>query len=172
MNRIDETRPFIPVNIAVLTVSDTRTEKTDKSGDVLAAMIAEAGHHLADRAIVTDDAKDVRKQVKKWIKDPEIDVVITTGGTGFSERDVTPEAVKPLFDKEIDALVEKSEAALDFNENVKLVKEIQLEAIKRFTSAYTVFTLNDNNLLSSRVQNYETSLCYPVQRTEMWMKRS
>ena len=102
MNRIDETRAFIPVNIAVLTVSDTRTEKTDKSGDVLASMIAEAGHHLADRAIVTDDAKAVRKQVKKWIKDPEIDVVITTGGTGFSERDVTPEAVRPLFEKEID----------------------------------------------------------------------
>jgi molybdenum cofactor biosynthesis protein B len=102
MNRIDETRPFIPVSIAVLTVSDTRTEKTDKSGDLLAAMIAEAGHRLAARAIVTDDAKAVRKQVKKWIKDPEIDVVITTGGTGFSERDVTPEALRPLFEKEID----------------------------------------------------------------------
>jgi molybdenum cofactor biosynthesis protein B len=102
MNRIDETRPFIPVSIAVLTVSDTRTEKTDKSGDVLAAKIAETGHRLAARAIVTDDAKAVRKQVKKWIKDPGIDVVITTGGTGFSERDVTPEAVTPLFEKEID----------------------------------------------------------------------
>jgi molybdenum cofactor biosynthesis protein B len=102
MNRIDESRPFVPVNIAVLTVSDTRTEKTDKSGDALAAMIAEAGHHLVDRAIVKDDAKAVRKQVKRWIKEPEIDVVITTGGTGFSDRDVTPEAVKPLFEKEID----------------------------------------------------------------------
>ncbi len=102
MSRIDESRPFIPVNLAVLTVSDTRTEKTDKSGDLLASMIAEAGHHLADRAIVTDDAKAVRKQVKKWIKDPRIDVVITTGGTGFSQRDVTPEALKPLFEKEID----------------------------------------------------------------------
>jgi molybdenum cofactor biosynthesis protein B len=101
MNRIDETRPFIPLNIAVLTVSDTRTEKTDKSGDVLAKMIAEAGHHLADRAIVTDDEKAVRKQVKKWIKDKDVDVVITTGGTGFSPRDVTPEALQPLFDKEI-----------------------------------------------------------------------
>lgn len=102
MTRIDETRPFIPVSIAVLTVSDTRTEKTDKSGDLLAAMIAEAGHRLADRAIVTDDAKSIRKQVKNWIKDPEIDVVITTGGTGFAARDVTPEALKPLFEKEID----------------------------------------------------------------------
>jgi molybdenum cofactor biosynthesis protein B len=102
MNRIDETRPFIPVRIAVLTVSDTRTEKTDKSGDVLAALIAEAGHELAGRAILRDDAKAVRKQVKKWIKDEDIDVVITTGGTGFSARDVTPEAVKPLFEKEFD----------------------------------------------------------------------
>ena len=79
MSRIDESRPFIPVNIAVLTVSDTRTEKTDKSGNLLASMIAEAGHHLAARAIVTDDVKAVRKQVKEWIKDPEVDVVITTG---------------------------------------------------------------------------------------------
>ncbi len=102
MNRIDETRQFIPVNIAVLTVSDTRTEKTDKSGDALAAMIAEAGHQLTARAIVKDDARKVRKRVKSWIKDPAIDVVITTGGTGFSPRDVTPEAVKPLFEKEID----------------------------------------------------------------------
>lgn len=102
MSRIDESKPFIPVNIAVLTVSDTRDAKTDKSGDLLASMIAEAGHHLAGRAIVTDDAKAIRKQVKKWIKDPEIDVVITTGGTGFAERDVTPDALKPLFEKEID----------------------------------------------------------------------
>ena len=102
MNRIDETIPFIPVSIAVLTVSDTRNEKTDKSGALLASMIEQAGHHVAERAIVIDDAKAIRKQVKTWIKDPEIDVVITTGGTGFAERDVTPEAVKPLFDKEID----------------------------------------------------------------------
>ena len=102
MNRIDETRPFIPVRIAVLTVSDTRTEKTDKSGALLASMIEEAGHEVAERAIVEDDAKAIRKQVKRWINDPEVDVVITTGGTGFTGRDVTPEAVKPLFEKEID----------------------------------------------------------------------
>ena len=102
MNRIDETRPFIPVRIAVLTVSDTRTQKTDKSGPLLAGMIEQAGHQLAERAVVADDAKAIRKQVKKWIKDKEIDVVITTGGTGFTGRDVTPEAVKPLFEKEID----------------------------------------------------------------------
>ena len=102
MNRIDETRPFIPVRIAVLTVSDTRTEKTDKSGALLASMIEEAGHEVAEHAIVEDDAKGIRKQVKQWINDPEVDVVITTGGTGFTGRDVTPEAVKPLFEKEID----------------------------------------------------------------------
>jgi molybdenum cofactor biosynthesis protein B len=102
MARIDESVPFIPLRIAVLTVSDTRDEKDDKSGAVLASMIAEAGHQLADKDIVTDDEKKIRKKVRKWIKDPEVDVVITTGGTGFSPRDVTPEAVKPLFEKEID----------------------------------------------------------------------
>jgi molybdenum cofactor biosynthesis protein B len=102
MARIDESVPFIPLRIAVLTVSDTRDEKNDKSGAVLASMIAEAGHQLADKDIVTDDEKKIRKKVRKWIKDPEVDVVITTGGTGFSARDVTPEAVSPLFDKEID----------------------------------------------------------------------
>lgn len=102
MARIDESVPFIPLHIAVLTVSDTRDEKDDKSGAVLASMIAEAGHRLADKDIVTDDEKKIRKKVQKWIKDPGVDVVITTGGTGFSARDVTPEAVRPLFDKEID----------------------------------------------------------------------
>jgi molybdenum cofactor biosynthesis protein B len=102
MARIDESVPFIPLRIAVLTVSDTRDEKDDKSGAVLASMIAEAGHQLADKDIVTDDEKKIRKKVRKWVKDPEVDVVITTGGTGFSARDVTPEAVKPLFEKEID----------------------------------------------------------------------
>ncbi|HEY6669801.1 MAG TPA: molybdenum cofactor biosynthesis protein B [Methyloceanibacter sp.] len=102
MNRIDETRPFIPVRVAVLTVSDTRTKKTDKSGPLLVSMITEAGHDVAEHAVVEDDPKAIRRQVKRWIKDPEVDVVITTGGTGFTGRDVTPEAVKPLFEKEID----------------------------------------------------------------------
>ena len=102
MSRIDETRPFIPVRIAVLTVSDTRTHKTDKSGPLLVSMIEEAGHQVAEHAIAEDDMTAIRKQVKRWIKDPNVDVVITTGGTGFTGRDVTPEAVKPLFEKEID----------------------------------------------------------------------
>ena len=102
MNRMDETRPFIPVRIAVLTVSDTRTQKTDKSGPLLVSLIKEAGHELAQHAIVEDDPKAIRKQVKRWIKDKQVDVVITTGGTGFTGRDVTPEAVEPLFEKKMD----------------------------------------------------------------------
>ena len=94
MTRIDETRPFIPVRIAVLTISDTRTPKTDKSGPLLASLIKEAGHELAEHAIAEDNVKAIRKQVKRWIKDPQVDVVITTGGTGFTGRDVTPEAVQ------------------------------------------------------------------------------
>jgi len=102
MPRIDETRPFIPVGIAVLTMSDTRSLAEDKSGNLLAEMIAEAGHAVKDRALVKDDVDAIRDKVSAWIADPEIDVVITTGGTGFTGRDVTPEAVKPLFEKEID----------------------------------------------------------------------
>ena len=99
---IDTTRDFIALRIAVLTISDTRDEKTDKSGNLLASMISDAGHQVVEQAIVPDEVKKIRKQVKKWIKAPEIDVVISTGGTGFAPRDVTPDAVKPLFEKEID----------------------------------------------------------------------
>jgi molybdopterin adenylyltransferase len=102
MSKIDENLPFLPISIAVLTVSDTRTEKDDKSGDILAGMILESGHQVAGRAIVRDDIAQIRTTVQGWIADPGIDVVITTGGTGFTGRDVTPEAVKPLFEKEID----------------------------------------------------------------------
>ena len=102
MPRIDESRPFIPVRIAVLTVSDTRTRQEDTSGDTLAALIAEAGHELAARALEKDDVAAIRAHVEGWIADPAIDVVITTGGTGFTGRDVTPEAVRPLFEKEIE----------------------------------------------------------------------
>ncbi len=102
MPRIDETRPFIPVRIAVLTVSDTRALADDKSGATLAELLTGDGHVLADRAIVRDDIADIRAKVEGWIADPGIDVVITTGGTGFTGRDVTPEAIRPLFEKEID----------------------------------------------------------------------
>ncbi len=102
MSRIDETRPFIPVGIAVLTVSDTRTLADDRSGDTLAERIAGAGHRLGARAIVPDDREAIVSQVRAWVADPAIDVVITTGGTGFTGRDVTPDALEPLFDKRMD----------------------------------------------------------------------
>ena len=101
MNKIDETKPFKAVNIAVLTVSDTRTLETDKSGDTLVERINRDGHVLADRAIVTDDVDKIRAQVKKWIDDPTIEAVITTGGTGVTGRDVTPEAIERIQDKPI-----------------------------------------------------------------------
>ena len=102
MPRIDESRPFIPVRIAVLTVSDTRLEADDKSGSTLVELLTADGHVLADRAIVKDDIAQIRARVQSWIADANVDVVITTGGTGFTGRDVTPEALKPLFEKEID----------------------------------------------------------------------
>ena len=102
MAGLDEKRPFIAVGIAILTVSDTRTPETDKSGDTLAARIAEAGHRLIDRAIVPDDREKIAATVKAWTERDEIDVVITTGGTGFTGRDVTPEALEPLFEKRMD----------------------------------------------------------------------
>jgi len=106
MSRIDETRPFISVGIAVLTVSDTRNLEDDKSGNTLVTRIEEAGHSLVDRAIVTDDVPLIRQQVQKWIDDETIDVVITTGGTGFTGRDVTPDALEPVFEKRMDGFSE------------------------------------------------------------------
>ncbi|MBY3167962.1 molybdenum cofactor biosynthesis protein B [Rhizobium laguerreae] len=102
MAGLDEKRPFIAVGIAVLTISDTRTPETDKSGDTLAARITEAGHRLVDRRIVPDDREKIAARVKAWTENAEIDVVITTGGTGFTGRDVTPEALEPLFEKRMD----------------------------------------------------------------------
>ncbi|QIO72622.1 molybdenum cofactor biosynthesis protein B [Rhizobium leguminosarum bv. trifolii] len=102
MAGLDEKRPFIAVGIAVLTISDTRTLETDKSGDTLAARITEAGHRLVDRGIVPDDRAEITARVKAWTDREDIDVVITTGGTGFTGRDVTPEALEPLFEKRMD----------------------------------------------------------------------
>lgn len=102
MSRIDESRPFIPLKIAVLTISDTRALEDDKSGTTLAERLTGAGHLLADRAIVPDDIETIRAKVSGWIADAGIDVVITTGGTGFTGRDVTPEALEPLFEKRMD----------------------------------------------------------------------
>lgn len=100
--RIDESIVFVPVNIAVLTVSDTRDASNDTSGDTLAARIKDAGHNLAARALLKDDQKLIASQLRAWIDDSRVDVVISTGGTGLTGRDVTVEAFKSVFEKEID----------------------------------------------------------------------
>jgi molybdenum cofactor biosynthesis protein B len=103
MNRIDETRDFIPVNIAVLTVSDTRSLAEDRSGDTLAARLTAAGHRLAARAIIQDERDRIAEQLRLWIADPGIDVILSTGGTGLTGRDVTVEAHRDVYEKEIEA---------------------------------------------------------------------
>ncbi len=106
MPGIDETRKFIPVNIAVLTVSDTRDEATDELGKTLIARIEGAGHRLAARRVIKDEVPLIQQQVRAWVDDPDIDVIITNGGTGITGRDVTPEALKPIFEKEIEGFGE------------------------------------------------------------------
>jgi molybdopterin adenylyltransferase len=106
MARIDEGRTFIPVNIAVLTVSDTRTAANDTSGDALVERIGKARHRLAARSIERDDVATIERRLREWIADPEIDVVITTGGTGITGRDVTPEAFERVMEKRIEGFGE------------------------------------------------------------------
>jgi len=106
MSRIDETRKFLPVNIAVLTVSDTRNSSNDTSGDTLEQRITGAGHHLAARSIAHDDANAIAEVLSTWIADSSIDVVITTGGTGLTGRDVTPEAFDRVLEKRIEGFGE------------------------------------------------------------------
>ncbi|MET0065922.1 MAG: molybdenum cofactor biosynthesis protein B [Candidatus Thiodiazotropha sp.] len=103
---MSQNRSFIPLRIAVMTVSDTRTEETDKSGHKLTSLLENDGHQLADKAIVPDDIYKIRAVTSAWIADPEIQVVITTGGTGLTGRDGTPEAIAPLLDKVIDGFGE------------------------------------------------------------------
>src|SRR6204780_1412535 len=103
MSSIDKLRKFVPLNIAVLTISDTRSLADDKSGTTLADRLTAAGHKLAAREIVTDDIEAIRAVVRRWIADAGIDAIVPTGGTGFTGRDVTPEAVEPLFEKRMDA---------------------------------------------------------------------
>ena len=99
---IDENLPFKPIRIALLIISDTRTLETDTSGAILMERIEAAGHNIADRSVITDDVTLIRMTVQSYIDNPEVDVVITSGGTGLTGRDVTPEAVSPLFEKTID----------------------------------------------------------------------
>ena len=102
MKKTENSRSFVPLNIAVLTLSDTRTISEDKSGQILVDRLLKAGHALGDRQICTDDIEQIRTIVSAWINNPKIDVIITTGGTGFTGRDVTVEAVEPLFEKRMD----------------------------------------------------------------------
>ena len=106
MTKIDESRPFLPVNIAVMTVSDTRNAADDRSGDTLAGRIESAGHVVADRRIVPDEAAEIVAALQGWIADPAVDVVISTGGTGVTGRDVTPEAFERVFEKKIEGFGE------------------------------------------------------------------
>ena len=103
MSRIDESKDFIPVRIAVLTVSDTRTLAEDRSGDTLVARLTGAGHLLADRRIVQDDRAEIAARLRAWVADPGIDVIMSTGGTGLTGRDVTVEAHRDVYEKEIEA---------------------------------------------------------------------
>jgi molybdopterin adenylyltransferase len=100
--RIDENLPFKPVHVAVLTISDTRDIESDTSGALLADLAQRDGHRIGARALVRDDVGEIRAQVSAWLEDPHIDVIVSTGGTGLTGRDVTPEALRPLFEKEID----------------------------------------------------------------------
>ena len=102
MAGIDESLAFHPLHIAVLTISDTRDETNDRSGALLAERLVTAGHRLVEKAIVPDDVEAIRAKITEWVKSPAVDIILTTGGTGFAPRDVTPEAVKPLFRREMD----------------------------------------------------------------------
>ena len=106
MPEIDQSRAFVPINIAILTVSDTRTVESDKSGDLLNERIEGYGHRVVARSIVKDEIEVIQTEVKQWIESPSIDVVISTGGTGLTGRDVTPEAFKAIFEKEIEGFGE------------------------------------------------------------------
>lgn len=106
MHGIDDKLTFHPLRIAVLVVSDTRTEETDKSGALLAERIVSAGHELTGRTIVADDVEAIRAQVSAWADDSAIDIIISTGGTGFAPRDVTPEAVRPMLRREMDGFAD------------------------------------------------------------------
>jgi molybdenum cofactor biosynthesis protein B len=129
---------FIPLNIAVLVVSDSRNEADDKSGKMLVKLLTETGHKLADKKIVTDDIYQIRAVVSNWIADPEIHAVITTGGTGLTGRDVTPEAIKVLYDKEIEGFGEVFRMI-----SYQLIKTstIQSRAIAGLANGTVLFTL-------------------------------
>jgi molybdopterin adenylyltransferase len=131
-------REFKPLNIAVMTVSDTRTEATDTSGDTLAKLLTEAGHRLAEKCIVPDDIYRIRAVISQWIADANVNAVITTGGTGITRRDCTPEAVSVLFDKQIDGFGEMFRAVSYEEINTST---IQSRAVAGVANATFIFCL-------------------------------
>ena len=138
MTKLDESRPFIPLKIAILTVSDSRTLDQDRSGDLLSQKIEASGHILSDRQICKDEVNQIRSVVDEFIKRNDIDVVITTGGTGFTGRDVTPEAVEPLFEKRMDGF-----SAIFHNLSYQNIgtSTIQSRAIAGVANATYIFVL-------------------------------
>lgn len=135
---IDTDREFKPLNIAVLTVSDSRTEEDDKSGNLLAERVIKAGHNLADKKIVIDDVYQLRAAVSAWIADPDVHAIITTGGTGLTGRDITPEAMKVLYDKEIEGF-----SAVFHSISYEKIKTstIQSRAVAGLANGTVIFTL-------------------------------
>lgn len=139
---IQDDLSFKPVRIAILTVSDTRTLENDTSGQVLVDRLQSAGHRLADRTLVRDDIPILQKTVKEWIADPEVDVVISTGGTGLTGRDVTPEALMPLFEKTIDGF-----SVIFHQESFKTVglSTLQSRAVAGLANGTFIFCLPGSN---------------------------
>lgn len=138
MTQSPNERQFIALRIAVLTVSDTRTEETDTSGKTLAERVTKAGHHVAEKTIVPDDIYKIRAVISRWIADPDIQVVVSTGGTGVTGRDGTPEAIQPLLDKQIEGFGETFRA-ISFDE-IK-TSTIQSRAIAGVANGTYVFCL-------------------------------
>ena len=138
MANISNDVEFIPLNIAVLVVSDSRIEADDKSGKMLVKLLSETGHKLADKQFVPDDIYAIRAVVSAWITDPEIHAVITTGGTGLTGRDVTPEAMKVLYDKEIEGF---GEIFRKLSYDLIATSTIQSRAIAGLANGTVLFTL-------------------------------
>lgn len=139
---IQDDLPFKPVRIAILTVSDTRTLENDTSGQVLVDRLELAGHTLADRTLVRDDIPTLQDTVKAWVSDPDVDVVISTGGTGLTGRDVTPEALMPLFEKTIDGF-----SVIFHQESFKTVglSTLQSRAVAGLANGTFIFCLPGSN---------------------------
>ena len=138
MAKINPDVDFIPLNIAVMVVSDSRNESDDKSGKILEKLLTEADHNLAEKKIVIDDIYEIRAAVSKWIADPDVHAVITTGGTGLTGRDVTPEAMKVLYDKEIEGF---GEVFRMISYNLIKTSTIQSRAIAGLANGTVLFTL-------------------------------